>query len=201
MFERYTESARRLLFFARYESSQFGSPEIDTPHMLLGLVRVNKGITARFFEASHVSLERMREDIERLKTSAEPLPTSTEIPFSAATRRVLRYAEEEADRLRHSYIGSEHLLLALVREEDSIAGAILARHGVRLDAAREQIVTLLASTPVVQEPDRTDLVAQIDRIRRLIAQLQQSMPNIEGSNEVLQLIWMELDTLRGRVGG
>jgi len=86
MFERYTESARQLLFFARYESSQFGSPAIDTEHMLLGLVRVSKGITARVFTASGVSAEELRHDIEAARTNVSPTPTSVEIPFQRGAR-------------------------------------------------------------------------------------------------------------------
>jgi ATP-dependent Clp protease ATP-binding subunit ClpC len=147
MFERYTEAARRLLFFARYETSQFGSTVIDTEHMLLGLVRVNKGITARVFSACGVSAEGLRHDVEAAKTNVPPTSTSVEIPFSDGTRRVLHYAEEEADRLKHSYIGTEHLLIALVRANDTTGGAILARHGMTLDDTRQRVVEQTTAPP------------------------------------------------------
>ena len=111
MFERYTERARRVLFFARYEASQLGSISIETEHLLLGLIREGKGLTSRIFARSHLSLESIRKEIEGRTVFREKVSTSVEIPFSAETKRVLQFAAEEADRLLHNYIGTEHLLL------------------------------------------------------------------------------------------
>ena len=117
MFERYTERARRVLFFARYEASQLGSISIETEHLLLGLIREGKGLTSRIFARSHLSLENIRKEIEGRTVFREKVSTSVEIPFSAETKRVLQFAAEEADRLLHNYIGTEHLLLGILREE------------------------------------------------------------------------------------
>src|SRR5574339_283205 len=117
MFERYTERARRVLFFARYEASQLGSISIETEHLLLGLIREGKGLTSRIFARSHLSLESIRKEIEGRTVFREKVSTSVEIPFSAETKRVLQFAAEEADRLLHNYIGTEHLLLGIVRED------------------------------------------------------------------------------------
>ena len=111
MFERYTERARRVLFFARYEASQLGSVSIETEHLLLGLIREGKGLTSRIFARSHLSLENIRKEIEGRTVFREKVSTSVEIPFSVETKRVLEFAAEEADRLLHNYIGTEHLLL------------------------------------------------------------------------------------------
>ena len=111
MFERYTERARRVLFFARYEATQLGSTSIETEHLLLGLIREGKGLTSRIFARSHLSLESIRKEIEGRTVFREKVSTSVEIPFSAETKRVLQFAAEEADRLLHTYIGTEHLLL------------------------------------------------------------------------------------------
>src|SRR3954453_11597124 len=107
MFERYTERARRVLFFARYEASQLGSISIETEHLLLGLIREGKGLTSRIFARSHLSLENIRKEIEGRTVFREKVSTSVEIPFSAETKRVLQFAAEEADRLLHNYIRSE----------------------------------------------------------------------------------------------
>src|SRR5207249_10464864 len=115
MFERYTEQARRVLFFARYEASEFGSLSIEPEHLLLGLVREGKGLTSRIFARSHVSLEDIRKEIEGRVVFREKLSTSVEMPISPEARRVLEFAAEEADRLRHSYVGAEHLLLGMLR--------------------------------------------------------------------------------------
>src|SRR6187399_2876133 len=103
MFERYTERARRVLFFARYEATQLGSTLIETEHLLLGLIREGKGLTSRIFARSHLSLENIRKDIEGRTVFREKVSTSVEIPFSAETKRVLQFAAEEADRLLHNY--------------------------------------------------------------------------------------------------
>src|SRR5207302_1723395 len=115
MFERYTERARRVLFFARYEASQLGSISIETEHLLLGLIREGKGLTSRIFARSHLSLENIRKEIEGRTVFREKVSTSVEIPFSAETKRVLQFAAEEADRLLHNYIGTEHLQQVLCR--------------------------------------------------------------------------------------
>ena len=144
MFERYTERARRVLFFARYEASQLGSVSIGTEHLLLGLIREGKGLTSRIFARSHLSLETIRKDIETsTKIPREKVSTSVEIPFSDETKQVLRHAADEADRLLHNYIGTEHLLLGLLREQQSVAATRLIEKGMRLDSVREDIVQLL----------------------------------------------------------
>ena len=145
MFERYTERARRVLFFARYEASQLGSISIETEHLLLGLIREGKGLTSRVFTRSNLPLENIRKEIEGRTAFREKLPPSVEIPFSQETKRALYAAAEEADRLLHNHIGTEHLLLALLRDEKSVAGAILTERGLRLNAVRDDIVLLLSS--------------------------------------------------------
>ena len=148
MFERYTERARRVLFFARYESSQLGHLSIETEHLVLGLLRENNGITRRIFERRHIGLEDLRQDIEGRRPVQEKLPTSVEIPFSTDTKRALHFAAEEADRLNHAYIGTEHLLLGILRVPESVAASILMDRGFRVEAVREDIVELLAEAGV-----------------------------------------------------
>ena len=138
MFERFTERARRVLFFARYEASQLGSASIDTEHLLLGLIREGKGLSARLFADAGIVLDDLRGEVLRRVPTGPPTPTSLEIPFSAAAKHVLQHAAEEADRLSHDYIGTEHLLLGLLREQGSVAADVLTSRGLRLDSgARE----------------------------------------------------------------
>ena len=163
MFERYTERARRVLFFARYEASQLGSVSIETEHLLLGLIREGKGLTSRIFARSHLSLENIRKEIEGRTVLREKVSTSVEIPFSAETKHVLQFAAEEADRLLHNYIGTEHLLLGLLREEQSVAASILVEKGMRLHAVREDIVQLLNEKTTVSRVKETPLLAEFSR--------------------------------------
>src|SRR5687768_4210463 len=164
MFERYTERARRVLFFARYEASQLGSISIETEHLLLGLIREGKGLTSRIFARSHLSLESIRKEIEGRTVFGEKVSTSVEIPFSAETKRVLGFAAEEADRLLHNYIGTEHLLLGILREERSVAASILMEKGMRLHTVREDIVQLLnEKTTLTRGVKETPLLAEFSR--------------------------------------
>ena len=110
MFERYTEKARRVIFFARYEASQFGSPYIETEHLLLGLFREDKALANRFLR-SHAAIESIRKQIEAHTTVREKVSTSVDLPLSHECKRVLAYGAEEAERLSHKHIGTEHLLL------------------------------------------------------------------------------------------
>ena len=163
MFERYTERARRVLFFARYEASQLGSISIETEHLLLGLIREGKGLTSRIFSRSHLSLENIRKEIEGRTVFREKVSTTVEIPFSTETKRVLQFAAEEADRLLHNYIGTEHLLLGILREERSIASMVLSEKGMRLNTVREDIVQLLNEKTVVGRVKETPLLAEFSR--------------------------------------
>ena len=138
MFERYTEKARRVVFFARFESSSFGSPYIETEHLLLGILREHKALTNRFTRGG-ATVESIRKQIEANTPVSEKTPTSVDLPFSKESKCVLLYAAEEADRLRHKHIGTEHLLLGLLREERCLATAILKDRGVELDVLREEL--------------------------------------------------------------
>lgn len=136
MFERYTEAARRQLFFARYEATELGSTSIETEHLLLGLIREPGGFMNRICAHSHVALATIRKDIERRTVTRQKLPTAIEIPFSPETKRVLQQAAEEADRLGHKDIDAEHLLLGILREERSLAASILTENNLNLDRVR-----------------------------------------------------------------
>src|SRR5881628_3021645 len=104
MFERYTEKARRVIFFARYEASQFGSPYIETEHVLLGVLREDKTLTHRFLRDDS-SVELIRKQIEGATTIWEKVPTSVDLPLSNESKRVLAYSAEEAERLSQKHIG------------------------------------------------------------------------------------------------
>jgi ATP-dependent Clp protease ATP-binding subunit ClpC len=138
MFERYTEKARRVIFFARYEASQFGSPFIETEHLLMGLLREDKALTNRFLH-SHSSVVSIRKKIEENTTIREKVSTSVDLPLSNESKRVLAYAAEEAERLGHKHIGTEHLLLGLLREDQCFATTLLKERGIELDKVREEL--------------------------------------------------------------
>ena len=131
MFERYTEKARRTIFFARYEASQFGSPYIETEHLLLGLLREDKALANRFLR-SHAAVESIRKQIDGHTAPREKVSTSVDLPLSHECKRVLAYGAEEAERLNHKHIDTEHLLLGLLREEKCFAAQLLREQGLTL---------------------------------------------------------------------
>ncbi len=163
MFERYTERARRVIFFARYEASQLGSNSIETEHLLLGLIREGKGLTSRLFSKNHLSMETIRKEIEGRAIYRDKVSTSVDIPLSPESKRVLCYASEEAERMLHNYIGTEHILLGLLREEKTVASAILAEKGLRLPAVRDDIVQLLNEKANVGKAKETPLLSEFSR--------------------------------------
>jgi len=138
MFERYTERARRVIFFARYEASKAGSATIETGHLLLGLLRENKNLTNRFLP-DVLSIESIRKEIEQRSKAGRNVSTSVDLPLSDECKRILAYANEEADRLRHRFIGTEHLLLGILREEKCVAAEVLVGRGLSLNVVREEI--------------------------------------------------------------
>jgi ATP-dependent Clp protease ATP-binding subunit ClpC len=140
MFERYTEKARRVIFFARYEALQYGSRVIAPEHILLGLLRGDKTVSVRFFPfRSNLSVESIRGEVEGRIVLRERMPQSAELHLAPETKRILIFAKEESERLQARNIGTEHLLLGLMREERSIASEILYENGLRLQNIREDL--------------------------------------------------------------
>src|ERR1700678_1072913 len=137
MFERYTEKARRVIFFARYEASQFGSPYIETEHLLLGILREDKELTNRFLR-SHASVESIRKQIDGNTHILEKISTSVDLPLSNECKRILAYAAEEAERMASKHIGPEHLLLGILREGKCFAAEILSERGVKIHEVRAE---------------------------------------------------------------
>ena len=190
MFERYTEKARRVIFFARYEASQFGSPYIETEHLLLGLLREDKTLTNRFLR-SHASVESIRKQIEGHTTIREKVSTSVDLPLSNECKRVLAYAAEEAERLSHKHIGTEHLLLGLLREEKCFAAEILTERGLRLPAVREELQRSTQEKPAAAAKsgrNEQSMLAEFSRDLTQSAMDQQLDPLVGRDTEVDRVI-------------
>jgi Clp amino terminal domain, pathogenicity island component len=132
MFERYTEKARRTIFFARYEASQFGCSCIETEHLVLGVLREGKALANQFLAS-----EAIRQSITQRRTPGLS-STSVDLPLSHESKRALAYAAEESERMNHRHIGTVHLLLGLLREEKSFGAQLLREQGLTLDLVREQ---------------------------------------------------------------
>ena len=163
MFERYTEKARRVIFFARYEASLVGAPAIEPEHLLLGVLREDREVVRRFFPRASVNIEAIRKEIEGRTLLREKISTSVELPLAPETKRVLAYAHEESDRLQHRHIGTEHLLLGLLREDRSMAAEILYERGLRLTSVRERLAS--EQMPETADQSKTKIAVWLDEIR------------------------------------
>lgn len=146
--ERYTEKTRRVIFFARYEASQFGSRYIETEHLLLGLLREDKALVNRFL-GSHAAVDAIRRQIEIRTEVREKVSTSVDLPLSHACKRVLAYTVKERERCGNQHIEPVHLLAGILREEKSLAAELLRERGVQIPAVRAE---LHAVPPEAEKP-------------------------------------------------
>jgi acetyltransferase-like isoleucine patch superfamily enzyme len=162
MFERYTEKARRTIFFARYEASQFGSPQIETEHLLLGLLREDKLLTGLLLHSDSAA-ESIRQQIEAHTVRKKKVSTTVDLPLSNQCKRILAYGAEEAMRLGHRHIGTEHLLLGLLREEGSFADQLLRERGLELKMARKEMAAIPAQVPREDQPGVVESTKAADR--------------------------------------
>jgi len=138
MFERYTEKAKRTIYFGFREASEFGSPCIESEHLLLGLLREDKSLANAFLH-SHAAVESIRKQVEGNTVIRERVPTSVDLPLSIECRRILVYAADEAEKLSHKFIGTGHLFLGVLREPDCFAAKLLRERGISLEIARQHI--------------------------------------------------------------
>ena len=200
MFERFTEAARRALFFARYEASQLGAVAIETEHVLLGLARGDDGLAARLLDAAQLSSDDIRAEIESRSAFRQKLPASAEMPFSAEMRRGLDYTVAEADSFGHSSIGPEHMLLGLLRVDNSTAASIMLAHGIRLGDVRKQIATQAAGESAASRSvTPTEISERVERIQRLVQQLDRRLSDDVEAHVLLERIDDELTALRRRL--
>jgi ketosteroid isomerase-like protein len=164
MFERYTEKARRVVFYARYEASRYGSLRIETEHMLLGLLREDHTNINSLLPAP-LSVEEVRIRVENEITIREPVSTSAEIPFTPLGKRVLNLAAREADNCGDHHIGTEHILLSLLRVEEGLAYQILRERELdlgKLEARVRQMSPQVSSAPRTAGFDLKTLLERLE---------------------------------------
>ncbi|MCZ6650610.1 MAG: ATP-dependent Clp protease ATP-binding subunit [Acidobacteria bacterium] len=188
MLEKFTEKAKRILFLARYEASQTGSKVIGTEHMLLGIIKENEDITAELLARSNINVDLLRAELEARGPSRERTATSVEIPFSDEVKRVLGFAEEEAERLLHPSIGTEHLLLGLLREENSTAGRVLTEKGMSLYMVREDLVNVLKKRSSPRKKKETPFLSEFARDFSVLAAKNSFDPLIGRGGELERMI-------------
>jgi ATP-dependent Clp protease ATP-binding subunit ClpC len=210
MFERLTVTAGMTLFFARQETTELGGMTIEPEHLLLGLLRADKGPTPRLFGLAKLSYGDARAEIRSHWGVRPHVATSVELPFADQTERILQYATEEADRAAHTHIGTGHLLLGLLRENGSFAAAMLKGHGMAIDDLRDHIM----QPPAVAEPEPEtpgdgnvvvvtglsfDAVVSVERIRVLAEEIARSQNDGMDTRSLIDEIHYHLDALKQHV--
>jgi len=145
MFDRFTDRARKVMALAREEARRFNHEYIGTEHILLGLVKEGSGVAANVLQNLDIELKKIRLEVEKIVQSGSDLVSVGQLPFTPRVKKVLEYAMEEARALGHNYIGTEHLLLGLLREQEGVAAQVLLNLGVKLEDVREEVIGLLGS--------------------------------------------------------
>ncbi|MFC1706144.1 ATP-dependent Clp protease ATP-binding subunit [Planctomycetota bacterium] len=145
MFDRFTERARRVMGLARQEAQRFNHEYIGTEHILLGLIQEGSGVAANVLRNLDIDLDKIRREVEKIVQSGPSMVTMGQLPFTPRAKKVLELAVEEASNLGHNYIGTEHLLLGLIRENEGVAAQVLLNLGLKLDDVREEVLELLGA--------------------------------------------------------
>ena len=146
MFNKFTERARKVILLAKEEAKKFNHDYIGTEHILLGLIREGEGVAAAVLQKLGLSPEKIRLEVEKLVQSGPSTMVSGDIPFTPKAKKVIELAMEEARSLGHNYIGTEHLLLGLIREGEGVASQVRMNLGLDLNRVRNEVITLLGSS-------------------------------------------------------
>ena len=186
MFDRFTDRARYVLGLARQEAQRFCHDYIGTEHVLLGILGEGAGVATDVLKALDLDLERLKVDVERQLVIGKQVQTMGQIPFTPKMRRALELALEESSSLGHNYIGTGHLLLGLVRQQEGIAAKVLRGVGVLLPNVREEILEIDVGSPetpgeriAASGPSMAALTAALDELRADNATLWNRIEELE----------------------
>src|ERR1700754_5160625 len=147
MYERFTDRARKVMQLANQEAQRFNHEYIGTEHVLLGLIKEGSGVAANVLKNLDVDLRKIRLEVEKLVQSGPAMVTMGKLPQTPRAKKVIEYSMEEARNLNHNYVGTEHLLLGLLREHDGAAAELLAILGLKFDDVRQETLNLLGHPP------------------------------------------------------
>jgi ATP-dependent Clp protease ATP-binding subunit ClpC len=143
MSKRFTERAQRVFLIAQNEAKPLNHDYVGPEHLLLSLIALGEGLAAQVLANLGVDLQRVRSEIEKIVGTRDNAMLLGELPFTPRAKKVLELAVEEAQTMGHNYVGTEHLLLGLIREEEGVPARVLKNLGVRLDVVREEVIALL----------------------------------------------------------
>jgi len=147
MFDRFTDRAKKVMNLARQEAQRFNHEYLGTEHILLGLVQEGSGVAANVLRNMQIDLAKIRTEVEKLVKTGPSMVTMGQLPFTPRAKKVLELSMEEAGNLGHNYIGTEHLLLGLIKENEGIAAKVLTNLGVKLEDVREEVLEFLGAEP------------------------------------------------------
>ena len=163
MFEKYNEKARRALFFARYEASKLGSRVIESEHILLGILREGEETVSELFRRLKVKPGEVRREIEGERVFVERISSTAELPLSEESKKILAYASHEAESMLHSSVGSEHLLIGLLRVEGCFASTVLTQHGFDVYNVREEVLAIVKERDATQQKKELPFLTEYGR--------------------------------------
>ena len=143
MYERFTDRARKVMQLANQEAQRFNHEYIGTEHVLLGLIKEGSGVAANVLKNLDVDLRKIRLEVEKLVQSGPDMVTMGKLPQTPRAKKVIEYSMEEARQLNHNYVGTEHILLGLLREQEGVAAQVLMNLGLKLEEVREEVLNLL----------------------------------------------------------
>jgi|CXWL01.1.fsa_nt_gi ATP-dependent Clp protease ATP-binding subunit ClpC len=169
MFEKYNEKARRALFFARYEASKLGSRVIESEHVLLGVLREGEEMVNELFRRFHIKPDEIRREIEGERVFVERISSTAELPLSEESKKILAYASHEAESMLHQTVGSEHLLIGVLRVEGSLAQRILVQHGLDAYTVREEVLAIAKERDASQQKKELPFLSEYGRDLTAIA--------------------------------
>ncbi|MFC1520825.1 ATP-dependent Clp protease ATP-binding subunit [Elusimicrobiota bacterium] len=202
-YNRFSERAQRAILIAQEEAKRLNHDYVGTEHVLLGLVALNEGVAAQVLANLGVDLKRVRAEIEKIVGAGDNIMQLGEIPFTPRAKKVLELAVEEAQKMGHTYVGTEHILLGLIREEEGVAARVLENLGIRLEVVREEVLNLLGESeaketgrqqggpsggPAAKGKSKTPTLDEFGRDLTQLAREQKLDPVVNRQNEIERVI-------------
>ena len=188
MFEKYNEKARRALFFARYEASKLGSRVIESEHILLGILREGEETVIELLHRFDIKPDDLRREIEGERVFVERISSTAELPLSEESKKILAYASHEAESMTDPAVGSEHLLIGILRVEHGAAARLLGQHGLQLSAVRDEVNSIAKEREATAQKKELPILSEYGRDLTLLAAQGSFDPLIGRDEEVDRII-------------
>jgi hypothetical protein len=178
MYERFTDRARKVMQLANQEAQRFNHEYIGTEHILLGLIKEGQGVAGHVLQNLDIDLRKIRLEVEKIVQSGPDMVTMGKLPQTPRARKVIEYSVEEARNLNHNYVGTEHLLLGLLREQEGVAAQVLMNLGLKLEDVREEVLNLLGWGAAKPRPRSHKLPFPADLLSARVQALERQLWNL-----------------------